>query len=237
MGPTVRVVLWNTEWASLRSRRGVAIRAEIESVDPDLVCLTEAAPDVAPAGGHLLTPGDAPRVRGCKDGEKVLLWSRWPWSEVERVLPGVVGGRFVHGRTGPGAGLAVTGVCIPWQDSRVRWSTVKRRKWEDHLEFIHGLEAREATPPDASAILLGDFNQRLPRWWQPVHVFERLSRFLGDRTVPTAGWEAPREALIDHVALSGGLSGRVERIWPKKFDGLRVSDHVGVMVEVTLLRP
>lgn len=123
-----RIALWNTEWASLRSKRGRVIRELIIAEAPDLVCLTEATPDLVPDGGHLLTPGDEPRHRGCRDGEKALLWSQRPWSRTQTTLPGTAGGRFVEGRTGPRGDIRVTGVCIPWHDSRTRYGEVRRKQ-------------------------------------------------------------------------------------------------------------
>lgn len=234
MSHPLRIALWNTEWASLRSKRGHVIRELIIAEAPDLVCLTEAAPDLVPDGGHLLTPSDEPRYRGCKNGEKVLLWSRWPWSRSKITLPGAAGGRFVEGRTGPQGDLRVTGVCIPWHDSRTRYGEVRRKRWDDHLEYIDALQEHEARAADGPSVLLGDYNQRAPRRRQPHRVFERLNRFLQGRALITAGWEDPTDALIDHVALSGGLTGSVTRIWPKVHDGLRLSDHVGVLAEVAL---
>jgi len=49
------------------------IRQEISDFDPDLVCLTEAGPEMLPTGGYALNPGDeAPYPRN-DDGQKVLL--------------------------------------------------------------------------------------------------------------------------------------------------------------------
>jgi len=230
------VVVWNTEWASPKSRsgRGEIIRREILSVDPDIVCLTEAVPALLPDGGYTLEPEDpAPYTRG-DGGQKVLLWSRWPWEHSVGTLPSGTTGRFVEGVTGPeGSPIRFTGVCIPWHESQVRTGNKNRERWEDHLAYIHALGPREiAGPSDIPEVMLGDYNQRIPRYWQRTDVFEALMDYLEGWDVITSGWEKPVDGLIDHVALRGGVDGTLEHIWPTHLDEVRLSDHVGLHVSL-----
>ena len=212
------------------------IRREITGADPDLVCLTEAVPDMLPEGGYPLVPGDeAPYLRD-DGGQKVLLWSRWPWTESACTLPGGGTGRFAEGVTAAGDGaVRVVGVCIPWHDSHVRTGRADRERWEDHLAYIAALAARERVgADDLPEILLGDYNQRLPRYWQPQHVRDALQGVVDQHDVITAGWDDPKNALIDHIALKGSIGGHVTRVWPKELDGLRLSDHVGIAADIEL---
>ena len=187
-----------------------------------------------PAGGYVLQPGDEAPYRRKDGGQKVLLWSKWPWTESVCVLPRGTTGRFVEGVTGPVAdGYRVTGVCIPWHDSHVRTGGADRERWEDHLTYIAALDDRKPIgADDLPEILLGDYNQRLPRNWQPSRVHDALQAVVGHYNVITEGWEEPKEAFIDHIALRGGLVGRVTRVWPKEVGGLRLSDHVGIAAEI-----
>jgi endonuclease/exonuclease/phosphatase family metal-dependent hydrolase len=233
----LRVVVWNTEWASPESRsgRGHIIRREILSVDPDIVCLTEAVPALLPDHGHVIEPADpAPYTRG-DGGQKVLLWSRWPWQHVTGELPKGTTGRFVEGVTGPpDTSIRFTGVCIPWHDSQVRTGRKNRERWEDHIDFIHALGPRSiAGPTDIPEVMLGDYNQRIPKGWQPIRAFEALMEHLEGWDVPTAGEREPGGALIDHMALRGGLAGELEHIWPTHLEDTRLSDHVGLKLRLT----
>ena len=202
--------------------------------DPDLVCLTEAMPDMLPPGGHALQPTDPPPYPRKDDGQKVLLWSKWPWLDSTGVLPGGTTGRFVEGITGPlGGPIRVVGVCIPWHDSHVRTGNADRSRWEDHLAYIGALgRRRHVRTEDLPEILIGDYNQRLPRHGQPVHVHDALCAVLSAHEVITSGWDDPKKAFIDHIALRGNLAGRTTRIWPKEMNGLKLSDHVGIAAEI-----
>jgi endonuclease/exonuclease/phosphatase family metal-dependent hydrolase len=232
------VLVWNTEWASPNSRsgRGEIIRREILAVDPDIICLMEAVPELLPDHGHVIQPTDPAPYPRSDGGQKVLLWSRWPWEHAVGELPGGTTGRFVEGVTGPaGSPVRFTGVCIPWHDSHVHSGRKDRARWEDHLAYIRALGERTiAGPANLPEVVLGDYNQRLPRYWQPEPVFEALMAHLDGWQVPTAGWETPADALIDHLAVRGGASAQLEQVWPTHLDGVRLSDHVGLKLTLAV---
>ena len=232
----MRIALWNTEWAKPHTPRGTIIRNLILDADPDLICLTEAVPGMLPDGGHWIGPGDEAPYPRKDDGLKALLWSRWPWDDVANVLPDGTTGRFVEGTTGPeGALVRVTGVCIPWHDSHVHTGRKDRERWEDHVTYVRALRHHHGQiPPNKPRIVLGDYNQFLPNSWVPQSVYEELDAYLRghDLQVITEGHKDPK--LIDHVAVSRGVSGRIDRIWPKEWKGTRLSDHVGILIEVNL---
>ena len=83
--------------------------------------------------------------------------------------------------------------------------------------------------------MLGDYNQRIPRVKQPVEVAETLAAcFPSDFSICTAGMnDLKGKPLIDHCAVSSGLSARVKEILPKETpDGYKASDHAGVVLEL-----
>lgn len=97
---SLRITVWNAEWASPASRRGPRIRDLLAALQPDLICLTEAAAAILPSGGHTIT-SEADYGYPLHPGRrKVLLWSRHPWRDVDSLgHPGLPTGRFVAGLT------------------------------------------------------------------------------------------------------------------------------------------
>lgn len=195
----------------------------------DVLCLTETSVDELPVGHVIASDPDygysAPLGR-----RKVGLWSKSPWTDVDSVghdsLPG---GRFVVGTTVTPIGpLRLAGVCIPWRDAHVSSGRKDSRPWQEHLAFLDGLAeilVQDSTPD----MVVGDFNQRVPRGRQPREVFARLEAVLDGWSIPTAG-EHESIALIDHVALRRPLAGVVRGVLAATHDGCRLSDHLGVIV-------
>jgi len=145
-------------------------------------------------------------------------------------------GRFVSAVT---CGVRFVGVCIPWRDAHVRNGRRDAEGWQEHLAFCAALERvldRLSNQPEPIC-LLGDFNQRIPRTFQPLAVFEALRRAIPDGfMIATAGLQ-DREGknLIDHIAASPVLEPAVAEILPRfAADGTRLSDHVGVVVSLVV---
>ena len=78
----MKLVNWNVEWATPRSKRSSEIVKRIDRHSPEIVCLTETHPELL-KGGHAVGahPGYGYGIR--KDRRKVLLWSREPWKRVD----------------------------------------------------------------------------------------------------------------------------------------------------------
>ncbi len=228
---TLRVLVWNLQWRRPRGPQEELIRR----IDPDVAILTETAGTGYLEGGHWVESEadygySAPAYR-----RKVRIWSRWPWTEVDPVgHPVLPGGRYVAGTSDTPVGpVRIVGVCIPWRDAHVRSGGKDRAAWEDHLRFLDGL--RELLVDASRPLLLGgDWNQRIPRKWQPKRVFEALMQTLPrDLNVTTSGKVAGLDRLlIDHLALTTALtSHRVQGVSREGADG-PLSDHDGVVVEV-----
>ena len=226
---------WNLEWRTPRSAGGKWIVQKIQSLDSDLCCLTEVTEALIPEGEVIRSDPDYGYANK-GDRRKVVLWSREPWTEIDLVGdPELPTGRFVSGVT---MGIRFIGVCIPWQSAHVSTGRKDRKSWEDHLTYCRGLTRiiEKYGKEDRPICVLGDYNQRIPRVRQPVEVAEALATcFPTDFTVCTSGINDDEgKPLIDHCAVSPGLSSQVTEIIPKQTpDGNRVSDHAGVVQEIS----
>ena len=79
-------------------------------------------------------------------------------------------GRFISSVT---SGIRIIGICIPWRFAHVSTGRKARKPWEDHLSFIQNLSfSNEKT------IILGDFNQNIPKKNQPEIVFSSLKNMI-----------------------------------------------------------
>jgi endonuclease/exonuclease/phosphatase family metal-dependent hydrolase len=233
---TARLANWNVAWASPRSPRGPSVATKLESLAADVICLTEGVEGVLPEGGHLID-SDPDYGYPIRPGRrKVLLWSRRPWSDVDRVGdPTLPTGRFVAGVTDTPIGpLRVVGVCIPWSMAHVANGRRDRAPWEDHLTYPAGLGSLLSGPSERPVLVAGDFNQRIPAGGRtPRRIGDRLAETFAAFDLVTAGSiEGVDAPLIDHVALGEGLVARRVWAWPKTLDGVDLSDHAGVCVEL-----
>ena len=232
----LRILLWNLEWATPRSPRGRRIRAILADLDPDVVCLTEATAAMLPDDGFALDAQPDYGYGATGDRRKVLLWSRSPWNSVDRVGDEVLPrGRYVAGIT---QGTRFVGVCVPWWDAHVRTGRRDREPWEDHrryLDTLQGVARRHLAAPEP-LVVLGDLNQRLPRYRQPPDVYASLQRVIAEGLAcPTAddtGWVRGQ---IDHVLVGNGVEVLAVRVLPRVADdGLRLSDHDGLVARLCI---
>ncbi len=225
---------WNLEWAAPSSKRGKLIQETILRLNPDVACYTEIMSGFAPRGFAIEADSDYGYNNSGKK-RKVSLWSRTPWADVDTFgdfdLPA---GRIISGVS---QGIRFVGVCIPWKDAHVRTGRQDREPWEDHLAYCRGLGSvlERLVKRDEPVCILGDFNQRIPRVAQPEFVEKALLRAIAqDFQVATEGMKDPEDKdLIDHVAGSPDLEVCVNQIIPRFGpDGTRLSDHVGILVEL-----
>ena len=192
---SVRVGAWNVEWAKPGAVKSGIIQRILETAGCDILCVTEGDAGVLPAGGHVIDAGTdwGYRVPSAAPGRrKVLLWSREPWTPVfdpvQRELPP---GRLVAGvTTTPIGRLAVVGVCIPWRDAHVTTGRKDRAVWEDHLAWLGGFERTAFAQATPGTVVLGDFNQRIPRHWAPEKVHQELLGAFARFDIATAGFLA-----------------------------------------------
>lgn len=235
---TIRIGTWNTEWKKPGGKAGNIIRERLAATECHVLCVTEGYAGILPDGGHVI---DAGKDWGCpikKGRRKVLLWSKHPWTPHTRArgsaeLPN---GRFVAGSTQTPSGerLTVVGVCIPWFGAHVNYCNRNRLPWQDHVAWLAGFEKLRFQLPMSRTVVLGDFNQTIPRTRAPHRAYGALKQaFEGFRFATEAGLAGVSKSSIDHIAHSPDLTRKSIGIWPftKAGDGKRLSDHFGVWAD------
>ena len=229
----IRIATWNVEWATPETKAGKRIQRIIEQIDADIFVLTEGCKELMPEGFVLDGGTDWGYESEDARRRKVLLWSRYPIVEPSKgegfQLPE---GRFIAATVQhPVGDIRIYGVCIPWKDAHVRTGRKDRTPWEDHSTYLGGLR-QLVEQPKSPLVVLGDFNQRIPRVSQPVLVADQLSRCLDGLQVCTA---LPLDKpLIDHIAVSNHFSFSNVEIIPDRDEHGKLSDHRGVSAELSL---
>jgi endonuclease/exonuclease/phosphatase family metal-dependent hydrolase len=229
----IRVATWNVEWATPETKAGKRIQQIIEQIDADIFVLTEGCKELLPEGFVLDGGTDWGYESEDQRRRKVLLWSRYPLVDPSQgeafQLPE---GRFIAATVQHPAGdIRIYGVCIPWKDAHVRTGRKDRTPWEDHSTYLEGLRQliEQAKSP---LVVLGDFNQRIPRVSQPMLVADQLSRCMDGLQVCTA---LPLDKpLIDHIAVSKELLATNVEVIPDHDSESRLSDHRGAIVKIAL---
>ncbi|MFG1210932.1 endonuclease/exonuclease/phosphatase family protein [Xanthobacter flavus] len=236
---TIKVILWNVQWQRAATAGGNAVRQLIAAHDPDLICLTEAGVDLVDGAGRVISEADfGGTVR--EDRRKVVIWSRWPWREDDDVGdPSLPPGRFARGSTQTPHGMIdLIGVCIPWDGAHVKMGRKDCKPWEEHARYLDGLERILSRSADHSrTIILGDFNQAIPRTRAPQAVHDQLQGLLKPHfDVATAGpIEGLRFPAIDHLAHGAAFSTTSVSPLPNETsEDRRISDHVGLLITLSV---
>lgn len=242
----LRLVTWNAEWAPTKKR--AAIRARIASLDPDVIVLTEGDAGVLPDGGHSIDAGtEWGYVSPDPARRKVILWSRFPPSDVDTVgsrKEEMPGGRWVAGTVETTRGpIRIMGVCIPWKDAHVRSGRRDADSWDEHLAYLRCMSpVFHDAAAAGNACVLGDFNQRIPRRGAGVDVHEALLTALGGFRVVTEGAvDGLVDPPVDHIAIGSRLGAHEVRGVDRHEDGpglgRELSDHHLVSCVVSVGTP
>jgi exonuclease III len=235
----IRLLIWNTEWKSPRYRPGKLMAAIIAHHDPDILCLTEVRHALVPDHGSALFSGPEPGYDRPSDRCKVGLWSRGLWTNGD--LPdsaSAMAGRYISGVTQVSdRSIAVVGVCIPWNFAHVTSGNRNCSPWQAHIDFNHELAPVLRQQASMPHLVVGDYNQRIPRQTAPIAAYDSLMTALpSDRyRLATGGAIADQGIqLIDHCAHTQHFTAQSVQIIPNEAQGIRLSDHVGVLVELML---
>ena len=239
----MKLVNWNVNWATPRSKRSPEILDRINQHFPEIVCLTETHVGLL-QGGHAICAGADYGYGIQKSRRKALLWSRSPWEHVDNIgdarLPP---GRFVSGVTRTSLGeLTVVGVCIPWSGSRAgaRYSGERRRPWEDHEDYLEHLAGVLSRAPSKRLVVLGDFNQRIAKSpgrlsKKSAHRADLLHRAITPHvTLATSELEYLGRRTIDHIGLSADLATPPPDVISHIHGEKKLSDHFGIVADVLL---
>ena len=214
------------------------MRERLAACNADIICVTEGHAENLPKGGDIIESEADYGYPLRKGRRKVILWTRHRWDRrdpigSQRLPPG----RFAAGTLRlEGAEVRVVGVCIPWSAAHVSTGRRDRTRWQDHLGYLDGLGSYLGDEAEADTIVLGDFNQTIPRFRQPVHVAQSLETNILNRGMTPISSDTLCEKglpLIDHICVSPGLTGKVTAQFPKRDKELRLSDHTGIVAAIT----
>jgi len=235
------VANWNMEWALPSTERAKAMRSMIDAAVPDVICLTESFAGNLPQGGEIIE-AQADYGYPLREGRrKVLLWTRYQWKDVDNEgHPDMPSGRFISATLcSPETNLRVIGVCVPWAAAHVTTGRRDRVRWEDHTRYLAALGTYLRENTDRPAIIVGDFNQTIPRSRQPIDVSRMLNeQVMGAGFQPaSAGAQGePAELLIDHLLCSSGAHASLEALLPRVSATGRLSDHTGFVAALSVPR-
>lgn len=230
------VATYNCEWRASASPDAKLIRHRLFALNPAVICLTETYRDFFGNAGHVIEAEPDYGYPVVSGRRKVLLWSQQPWRQVDVIgHPKLPSGRFVAGTTASPLGdVRVAGVCIPWSKAHVVTGRRDRSTWQDHIAYLEGLAEWLPVEP-ARMIVMGDFNQRVPRRYQPQHAIDHLQHALLDQLALATAGDIPGigKQAIDHVCCSHDLRicevKGISNIGP---DQRLMSDHFGVAVRL-----
>lgn len=231
---SLSIVNWNVQWATPRSRRTPEILRRIDLHSPEIVCLTETHTSLLTQDGYTICSGADAGYGIREERRKVLLWSREPWEQVDDLgSDSLPPGRYICGVTQTSLGqVTVIGICIPWSGSRTeaRRGAERKRRWEDHEQYISSLSEVIEQAPAERLIVMGDFNQRIgQRSTAPIKLRSALqSAFPSRMTIATAALGFQGRRTIDHIALSENLAIRSLSVVSNIHGESKLSDHFGI---------
>ena len=240
------LINWNVQWAGSSKRPEIVSR--IWAHKPEVICLTETAPDLLDGRGDVIHSGcDYGLERSKSDRCKVMLWSANRWREStddigskDKDFPI---GRFVSGITQTSLGdLLIVGVCIPYMGARQNQG---REYTQDHEVYLLELKSllAELIKNGKPFVLVGDFNQCIGRGVKQSHVRSDLQNLLkavlGFLEIPTAfpGFQLENHPSIDHIALHGlraDTCQAMEEDHANRLVGTDSPGHYGVVVDLGL---
>jgi exonuclease III len=235
----MKIVNWNTAWATSSSNRGKEIKARISELNPDIVCLTETYSDFITDAGYSIESLSDYGYKANPGRRKVIVWSRQPWDKADVIgdetLPG---GRFASGITKvDDIEIVIVGICIPWKDAHVRTGRMDMQPWQDHENYIRGLNNYLSDKKGAHIIVIGDFNQLIPRKSAPEEMYRLLEDTFRDMHIVTFGPIKPvNKQTIDHVVTSRNVITRmISSISNISKSGNILSDHFGIFTECCIV--
>ncbi|HEX6535479.1 MAG TPA: endonuclease/exonuclease/phosphatase family protein [Gemmatimonadaceae bacterium] len=247
----MRLATWNLE----RPRRGSVrrlpgLRARIATIDADVWVLTETndeAVDLSASHPHRVSTDPIPGLH--TSGERwTTIWSRLPAMRLETYDSQIAACARLDA---PGGRLLVYGTVLPYHADAGRSGRAK--PWKEFRRIVPrqraDWERLRAEFPDDRLCVAGDLNQSLDerRWhgrqWYGAAstrallldalAAARLTCVTAHDLVATG--HLSTQSTIDHICIDLALADRVRTVgaWEAGCgDGVRLSDHNGVYVEL-----
>ena len=149
-------------------------------------------------------------------------------------------GRFISGITQTSVGeVAVIGVCIPWFGSRTeaRRGAERRRRWEDHEEYLAGLSEVLEQADAKRLIVMGDLNQAIGQGSRAPRALRLALQeaFSPNLRIVTGDLVFQGRKSIDHIALNADWAVDSLAAISNDHEHRKLSDHFGVAVGVSPL--
>ena len=230
------LAIWNTEWASPGSKRESRIKQILAEIDADILCITEGYQQSWENEGYVISSDQDFGYRIQEGRRKAMLVSKEPWDDIDTFgVSTLPSGRFCAGTS---HGIRTYGVCIPWKSAHVTTGKKNREIWEDHLSYLDGLSDVLKKAPKSSMVM-GDFNQRVPRKYTPENVHQKLiATFEPNYSIATSGEiKGLEKQAIDHLAVKETIKVKSIVGIPAVNDGKRLSDHDGLVIELEAMFP
>ena len=146
-------------------------------------------------------------------------------------------GRFVSGVTQTSVGeVAVIGICIPWFGSRTeaRRGAARRRRWQDHEQYLAGLSEVLERVDARRLIVMGDFNQAIGQGSRARRELRLALQeaFNPSLRIVTSDLVFEGRKSIDHIALSADWAVDSMDAISNIHEERNLFDHFGVAAEV-----
>ena len=107
----MKILLWNVEWATLKSSIGKEIQRIYRDIAPDLARITEGNLNAWVEEENVISSTEDYGYQRIEGRRKVILISNDEWKDVDDVGNiELQAGRYCYGNT---HGLDIHGVCIP----------------------------------------------------------------------------------------------------------------------------
>jgi hypothetical protein len=226
----LKLLIWNTEWAKPNSKREKIIKEIVKIISPDIICITEGYIETWQDFGYIISSNEDYGYKIHQGRRKVILISKTPWSNINEVGDiNMPNGRFISGMT---QNIDIVGVCIPWKDAHVRTGRKDKQSWEDHIDYLNGLQ--NILPKfDNQTLVMGDFNQRIPKKYSRQDVYDLMLNTFNDFNIETQNNIQPIDKLsIDHLCTKNtNKVVSIESISNFKND-VRLSDHFGLVINI-----
>ncbi|MBZ9774067.1 endonuclease/exonuclease/phosphatase family protein [Mesorhizobium sp. CO1-1-8] len=212
----------------------------IAALSPAVICLTEAFEgSTADLGGFEISVNGVSWSKETPLERKVVLWSGMPWTDIDCIgNEDLQSGGFIAATTRTPLGeIRVLGVCVPYHLASPMGLSPRCPAWSQQVLFLAGLrQIIGSTGPRLPTVVLGDYNQFVPRIWGSLEASFALSEALNDLVICTDGQiKGVDRPAIDHIALSADLKPlSIQGIDEYDANGRKLGDHFGVAVRVGL---